>query len=476
MDQVHEAALVALETIGLSQAIPSCIELVTNAGGSLTDQGRLLFPRSLIEDTLAKARRNLVLHGRDPVYDMDLTGTRVHFGTAGAAVHVVDCETREYRESTLVDLYDAARLVDTLEHIHFFQRPMVARDMTDPRELDLNTCYACVAGTKKHIGTSWVDPDHVTEALEMLHWIAGGEDKWRERPFVSMSNCFVVPPLRFAEDACRCLETAVRGGIPVLLLAAGQAGATSPAALAGALAQEVAEVLAGLVYVNLIVPGAPAIFGTWPFISDLRTGAMSGGSGEQAVLMAACAQMANYYDLPGGVAAGMADAKLPDAQSGFEKAYTTVLAGQAGANLVYESAGMQASLLGCSFESYVIDNDMLGAVLRSVRGIEISDDTLSLEAMRDVCVEGPNHFLGHDQTLGLMQKEYVYPDVADRLSPKEWAEQGSSNILERAQRRLNEIMSQHYPDYLPAELDDRIRAEFPIRLAREAMRPGNGRW
>jgi trimethylamine--corrinoid protein Co-methyltransferase len=476
MDRVHEAALVALESIGLAQAIPSCVERVTAAGGTYTDQGRLLFPRSLVEDTVASARRNLVLHGRDPIYDMDLSGTRVHFGTAGAAVHVVDCDTREYRESTLVDLYDAARLVDTLEHIHFFQRSMVARDMSDPRELDLNTCYASVAGTRKHVGTSWVEPDHVHESLKMLHMIAGSEAKWRERPFVSMSNCFVVPPLRFAEDACRCLEAAVRGGMPVLLLAAGQAGATSPAALAGALAQEVAEVLAGFVYVNLIVPGAAAIFGTWPFISDLRTGAMSGGSGEQAVLTAACAQMANYYDLPGGVAAGMADAKLPDAQSGFEKAYTTVLAGQAGANLVYESAGMHASLLGCSFESYVIDNDMLGAVLRSVRGIEITDESLSLEAMRDVCVDGPNHFLGHDQTLGLMQKEYIYPEIADRLSPKEWAEQGSSNILERAQQRLKEVMRKHYPEYIATDLDDRIRAEFPIRLPRDAMRPGNGRW
>ncbi len=112
--------------------------------------------------------------------------------------------------------------------------------------------------------------------------IAGGEDKWRARPFVSQSNCFVVPPLKFAQDACACLELAVHGGMPVLLLSAGQAGATAPAALAGAIVQEVAECLAGLVYVNAIKPGHPAIFGTWCFVSDLRTGAMSGGSPEQA--------------------------------------------------------------------------------------------------------------------------------------------------------------------------------------------------
>ena len=474
--RIHEAALDVLENIGIGDPIPSCVDLVTGAGGRLSDAGRLLFPRALVEDTIAMAARHFVLHARDPRHDMEVWGTKVHFGTAGAAVHIADPVTHEYRDSTLLDLYDIARLVDTLDHIHFYQRSVVTRDIEDPGELDINTTYACLAGTTKHIGTSFVQPEHVDAAVEMLHMIAGGEEAWRARPFVSMSNCFVVPPLKFAEDACRCLESAVRAGMPVLLLAAGQAGATSPAALAGAVVQEVAEVLAGLVYVNLIVPGHPAIFGTWPFVSDLRTGAMSGGSGEQAVLMAACAQMAQFYDLPGGIAAGMTDSKVPDAQSGFEKGYTNALAGLAGANLVYESAGMHASLLGCCLESYVIDNDMLGGVLRTVRGIEVSDENLSIEAMREVCIEGPGHFLGHSQTLELMEADYVYPEIGDRTSPKEWVEQGSTDIIKRARKKTQEILSTHYPDYIPADIDARIRQRLPIRLAREDMAPGGGRW
>ncbi len=476
IERVHHAALDALERIGLADAIPSCVELVTDAGGKLTEDGRLSFPRGLIEDTLAKAARHFVLHGFDARHDIEPAGTKVHFGTAGAAVHMVDALTGEYRESTLVDLYDIARLVDSLEHVHFFQRTIVPRDMTDPRDLDINTCYACVAGTTKHVGTSFVLPEHLEATMEMLHAIAGGEDRWRARPFVSMSCCFVVPPLKFAEDACRCLEAAVRAGMPVLLLAAGPAGATSPAALAGAVVQQVAEVLAGLAYVNLLRPGHPAIFGAWPFVSDLRTGAMSGGSGEQALLMAACAQMAHFYDLPAGVAAGMTDAKLPDAQSGYEKGYTTALSGLAGANMIYESAGMHASLLGNCLESYVIDNDMLGGVLRTVRGIEVTEDSLSLEAMRQVCVDGPGHFLGHPQTLELMEQEYLYPVVGDRSSPKEWIEQGSTSVLDRARLRVAEILSRHYPAHIDPALDAELRRRLPIKLPREVMRSGNGRW
>lgn len=474
--RIHEAALDVLASVGLSQAIPSCVELLTHAGCTMSSEGRMLFPRSLVEDTIAGAARNFILHGRDPVHDMELSGNKVYFGTAGAAVHMVDCDTREYPESTLADLYDIARLVDSLEHIHFFQRSVVARDMTDPRDLDINTAYACISGTTKHVGTSFVLPEHVNEAVQMLHQVAGCEKKWRERPFVSMSNCFVVPPLRFAEDACGCLEAGVRAGMPVLLLAAGQAGATSPAALAGTVVQEVAEVLAGLVYVNAIKPGHPAIFGTWPFVSDLRTGAMSGGSGEQAVLMAACGQMGRHYNLPTGIASGMSDAKLPDAQSGFEKGYSNVLAGHSGANLVYESAGMQASLLGCCFEAFVIDNDMLGGIQRTIRGIEVTDETVSVETMRDVCQAGPSHFLGHPQTMDLMQKDYVYPEISDRSSPKEWGEQGRTDVLQRATTRLTEIMSRHYPQYIEATLDSKLRQQFPIKLPLELMRPGNDRW
>jgi trimethylamine--corrinoid protein Co-methyltransferase len=470
IERIHEAVLTVLETVGFANAIPSCIEACTRVGAELGADGRLRFPRNLVLSTVKNAARHFTLHGQDPKHDMIVQGKRVHYGTAGAAVHVVDVEKREYRESLLQDIYDAARIVDCMDNIHFFQRPMVARDMVDPADLDLNTLYACVMGTSKHVGTSFTVRENVGPALEMLYAIAGGEEKFRARPFVSNSNCFVVPPMKFAEDACGVLEACVAGGIPILLLSAGQAGATAPAAIAGAVVQAVSEVLVGLVYVNALKPGHPAIFGTWPFVSDLRTGAMSGGSGEQALLTAACAQMAQFYDLPGGSAAGMADSKLPDIQSGYEKGITDVMAGLSGLNLVYEAAGMHASLLGFSLESLIIDNDMLGQCLRCVRGIEVSDKALSIEIITDVCLNGPGHYLGHGQTLELMQTEYFYPAVADRYSPKEWAEKGKPDLLQKAIEEKSRILATHFPTHVPRPIDDRLRSRFPnIHLPRKSM-------
>jgi len=468
IDQIHQTALRLLAEVGLGDATESGIEIMTAAGCTLSDTGRLLFPRSLVEDMVAKAGRKFVLHGQDPRHDLEPWEKRAYFGTAGAAVNMVDANG-VYRESTIRDLYDIGRIVDQMEHIHFFQRAVVPRDIPDPFEMDFNTCYAAVMSTTKHVGSSWVHPDHLEASLQMLHAIAGGEDKWRERPFVSQSNCFVVPPMKFAADACKCLEMAVRGGMPVLLLSAGQAGATAPAALAGALAQEVAEVLAGIVYVNAIKPGHPAIFGTWCFVSDLRTGAMSGGSPEQALLSAAAGQMGNFYDLTVGTASGMTDSKVADAQAAGEKALNHALVGNSGANMIYESAGMHASLLGYSLESLVIDNDIIGATQRTIKGIEVNEERLSFETIKDVCLNGPGHFLGSPQTLELMQTEYLYPAIGDRRSPNEWTEQGSQDALQRAAQRVREILAENYPTHVPEAVDEAIRQRYPVKLDRAAM-------
>jgi trimethylamine--corrinoid protein Co-methyltransferase len=468
VEQIHHTALRLLAEVGLGDATESGIEIMTAAGCTLNDAGRLLFPRALVEDTIAKAGRRFPLCGQDPRHDLEPWDKRAYFGTAGAAVNMVDANGT-YRESTIRDLYDIGRIVDAMEHIHFFQRAVVPRDIPDPFEMDFNTCYAAVMSTTKHVGSSWVHPDHLEASLQMLHAIAGGEDKWRERPFVSQSNCFVVPPMKFAADACRCLEVAVRGGMPVLLLSAGQAGATAPAALAGALAQEVAEVLAGLVYVNAIKPGAPAIFGTWCFVSDLRTGAMSGGSPEQALLSAAAGQMGNFYDLTTGTASGMTDSKVADAQSAGEKALNHALVGHSGANMIYESAGMHASLLGFSLESLIIDNDIIGATQRTIKGIEVNEEKLSFETIKDVCLNGPGHYLGSAQTLELMQTEYLYPAIGDRRSPNEWTEQGSTDALQRAAQRVQELLAHHHPSHVPEAIDAAIRQKYPVKLGRAAM-------
>ena len=465
LKKIYDAAIDALEKIGLSDSPKSGILSMTNAGATLDSNGRLKFSRSLVEDMIDASRKDLTLFGREEKFDLNISGKKVFFGTAGAAVHLVDSEKKEYRDSTAIDLYHAAQIAHELENIHFFQRTMVPRDIEDNLEMDINTLYACCAGTTKHIGTSISDPSHVDRCIEFLHLLSGGDKNWGKRPFVSNSNCFVVPPMKFATESCITMEKCIRNGMPILLLSAGQAGATSPASIALTIVQAVAECLAGVVYVNSIEKGHPAIFGTWPFVSDLRTGSMSGGSGEQALLSAGCAQMHHFLGLPGGAAAGISDSKLPDMQAGWEQGISNIMAGLSGLNLVYESVGMHASLLGFSLESLILGNDIIGQVQRCVKGIDVSDESLNIDVIKSVCLDGPGHYLGHEQTLSLMQKEYIYPDLADRKSPKEWIECDKPDLLKKAiEKKKNILKNRMNHPFIDKIIDKNIRKNFNIYI------------
>jgi trimethylamine---corrinoid protein Co-methyltransferase len=155
---------------------------------------------------------------------------------------------------------------------------------------------------------------------------------------------------------------------------------------------------------------------------------------------------------------------------------TAGISAMAGVNLMYEMAGMHASLLGFCLESLLIDNDMLGSINRNVRGIEVTDETLSLDVITDVCLEGPGHYLGSDQTLSMMQTEYVYPLLGNRMSPKEWNEAGKPDILQKAIAKKKMILSTYYPEYIPRDVDEMIRSKHDIRLPREIMELGDPRW
>lgn len=469
IERIHGTSLDVLADYGMADPIPSCRELFLQNGATINSRGRLSIPASLVEEVLVSARREFKLCGYDPVHDIDVTGNRVHFSGSTAAVNVLDINTDVYRESTLTDVYDIARVEDHLANMHFVHRPCIARDMPSAELLDINTAYALMNGTSKHFITSFFEPSHLEAAVKMFDMALPGSVCFRERPVCTIVCAFVVSPLRFAADSCRTFEAAVRCGMPIWAASAGQAGATAPTALAGALVQGNAECLAALVYANLLSPGHPVIFGNWPFVSDLRSGAMCGG-GEMAVMNAAAVQLSHFYGIPVTVGAGVADSKVPDLQAGWERGYSTAMSGLAGGNVIVGAAGGQAALMGFSLESLLIDNDMLGSVLRGVRGIEVNDQTLSYDVIGDV-IDGPGHYLAHDQTLERMASDYVYPEFGNRDSIEVWQERGQEDIRGLAKRAAKEILRNHFPEHIDSLVDAEIRSQFDIRLSRSHMQP-----
>jgi trimethylamine--corrinoid protein Co-methyltransferase len=460
MAAIYAAALRLLEELGMGEVPDRLRADLLAHGATETGQGRVLLPETLVQAAIDQAAKRFVLHGRDPARSIEVGGNRVFFGTGGAAVQTLDLDTGLYRPSTLKDLKDFTRLQDALSNISWFTRCCIATDVPDPFDLDLNTAYALIRHTTKPIATSFTLADHVGPIVEMLDIAAGGAGAFAERPFLKAHISPVISPMRFGADAVDVVYACAHHNIPMSCITAAQAGATAPATLAGFLAQSLAETLASLVMVHCIRPGHPMVFSNWPFVIDLRTGAFSGGSGETAVLNAASAQLSNWLGLPSGVASSMTDAKAIDAQYGMEKGITSLAAALAGGNLIYESSGMTASLLGASFEGFVLDDEMHSHSYRALRGINVSSEDLSFDAICDA-VLGDGHFLGSAQTFAAMERDYFYPTLADRENPKTWAENGAQDAWTVARQKARHILDTHQPDYLSAEQEKAIHARFP---------------
>jgi trimethylamine--corrinoid protein Co-methyltransferase len=211
--------------------------------------------------------------------------------------------------------------------------------------------------------------------------------------------------------------------------------------------------------------------GGMPLVSDLRTGGMIGGTAELALMNAASAQMTHFYGVPVYSSSALTDSKIPDIQAGFEKGLTTAVVALAGAQYNHHSAGMLESMLTVAYEQYIIDDDINGQAMRLVRGLEVTEDSLSLDVIHDVCY-GEGHYLGHPQTLELMNSEYHYPHSVDRSTRDDWEEAGSLDMRERSRQQARDILKNYFPKSISETIDEQLREEFNILLPKEIMRSG----
>ena len=462
---IYEMALRLLAELGMGEVPPVLEKQLLQCGAS--KQGdRVVFPRAMVEKIIAMAASDFVFHGRDPKRSIHVGGNRVFFGTGGAAVQTLDIDSGRYRPSTLRDLYDFTRLQDTLDNVSWFTRCSVATDVPDNLDLDVNTVFALLKGTSKPVATSFTLAEHVDPILRMVDIALGGDGEsgcFADVPFLKAHISPVISPMRYGEDAVDVTMACMEKGIPISCITAAQSGATAPAPLAGFLAQSLAETLASLIMVNVFKPGYPMVFSNWPLVIDLRTGSFVGGGGEISVMNAASAQITNWLNLPSGVASSMTDAKAIDAQYGIEKGISSLAAGLAGGNLIYESSGMTASLLGVSFEAFVLDDEMHSLIYRTMRGVEVNEETLGFDAIC-AAVQGDGHFLGSAQTIASMERDYFYPKIADRDAPVIWDENGRPDVWSRARTKVRQVLSDHHPTYLSPDIEARIRGEFNILL------------
>ena len=462
---IHDASLTVLNKTGMTyeNGLEETVDMLADAGATVDrEMKRIRLPRDLIFEQIAKAPSRVILCARDGKNDLDLTKDKVHLGTGGAAVKILDLETGQPRSSTLKDLYDIGRLVDRLDHIHFFLRPCIPTDIPEA-DYDVNMFYACLKATGKHVMSGVNDEAGLHRIITMAAMLAGGKQKLKAQPFISIITSFAISPLKLCTQSTRIMQECNRQGIPVALSAAPMSGSTSPMTMAGTLTQLHAEQLAGITICQLTHPGAPLLYGGIPGMANMASMGYLGGGVECGMMNAAIHQLAAHIRVPNYNSAGLTDAKLPDAQAGWQKAMTILLGAMGGSNYMHHSAGMLESMLTVAHEQYVIDDEIIGMACKVLKGIEVDADHLALEVIDTVGPAG--NFMMSPHTMQYMRSEYFQGNgVTDRKSRHQWDQGGSMDTRERAKMMVRQILSSEAKSYIPADIDQTLREKFNILL------------
>ncbi len=454
--KVHQTVMRIIEEVGFEVNSETALGLFEGSGARVDrEKRRVCLPQNRVMELIDMAPSEIRLCGQDEKHDILLGGQRVYAGTGGTALYVYHPDTGEKATSTLEDLKRIAKLVDRLDNIHLFMLPTYPNELP-VEQVDVNRFFAGLDKTTKHVMGGVYTPDGVKQVIRMAETVAGSAERLRQRPLISMIACSI-SPLKMDGTYGDLLVPIAKSGIPVACPAEPLCGATSPVTLAGNLTIQTVDSLMGVMLAQIINPGAPVILGSVATNTDLTDLKYLAGSVEMGLLNAAGAQMAQFYKLPFYATGGMTDSKVLDAQSGYESAITGLLCALAGANFIHDAAGLMEFAMTVCYEKYVIDNEILGMVMRAVEGIKVNDDTLAFDLIKQV---GPGgNFVAAKHTRRFMRSEHYQPSLSDRDSRDEWEAKGGKTTWERASQRVEEIIANH--DYsLPAPVRQQVLSEI----------------
>jgi trimethylamine--corrinoid protein Co-methyltransferase len=458
VERIHDTAIRVLEEVGVKVPLPEAVEIYRKGGAKVaSDNQTVKLSLKMIERALSDTPSRVLLCGREESNDLILEKKMVYAGTGGAELNVLDLETKELRKSTIKDVADLAKLVDALDNIDFYIRPVVAQDIPTEK-VDINKYYVSLANTSKHVMGNVYYVDKVKDVIEMAAIIVGSQKELVERPIVSFITSWMLSPLALNQEVTKILIEIVKEKMPVALSSVAITGLTSPVTMAGNLALTHAEQLSGIVLSQLVNPGSPVIYGGCPGVADMRDASFCPGSIERQILNAAISQMSQYIGVPNYNIGGITDSKVSDAQAGYEKAFGICLTALTGSNYIHHAAGRIKD--GVAYEQYVIDNEIIGMAKRIVKGVVVNNESLAFQQIKEVGIGG--NYLDNPHTVRFLRSEFFFPVVSDRNDRTSWEELGSLDTRERARGEAKRILKDHKPLRLSEASDARIRRKFEI--------------
>ncbi len=451
IQQLHDATLEVIETVGVRFPSQKALDILASHGARV-DQAKMVayIPAPVIEKAMAQAPSAYTLAAMDPALDLSLDGNHSYLATDGCGVEIVDPFTGELRRSTKQDVADIARVADYMEEISFHWVPLSAQDCP-PESRSLHELEAIWNVSGKHVQTETIvtEPE-MHAAIEMASLLVGGREELRKRPVLSITQC-TTSPLGQDGGSLEAGLVAAQAGLPVGFMTMASAASTGPVTLAGTLVVGNAEVLAALALLQLAYPGCPVYYAAAQTATDLRTGAYTGGGPADFLFGAATNLLADFYNIPLSMGAYATGAKEPDWQAALDNSLSAFMAVSTLSDMLLGAGLLHGSRI-FSFEQLLLDCEIWSLLHAMFKGIPVDQDSLALEAIRQV---GPGgNYLGSRHTLKNMHSLWQ-PSLLDRRPYSAW-EVKRDGARQWAGEKARRVLQDHRPE----RLDEGIKKEF----------------
>jgi trimethylamine--corrinoid protein Co-methyltransferase len=460
LEAVHQTSLRILEEHGIEFLDNESLSILKSAGADVTSGSNLVrFDRGLVSESIAKAPKEFTLHARNPERNLIMGGNNINFASVASAPNVSDLD-RGRRPGNFEDYCNLLRLCQSFNVVQLIGGYPVEPADIPPSTRHLDAHYAAITLTDRVWHPYSLGKQRISDGLEMIKIARGfisDEQLRREPSLFSIVNSN--SPRRLDGPMLQGLLEMARHGQPVVLTPFTLSGAMAPATVAGALAQQNAEALAGITLIQLVAPGVPCMYGGFTSNVDMKTGAPAFGTPEYTRAAMAGGQLARKYGIPYRSSNACA-ANAVDAQAAYESEMSIWGAVMGYANLVLHGAGWMEGGLVASFEKLVLDAELLQSMSEFLQPIIVNDDTLALDAIAEVQPGG--HFFGATHTLARYESAFYAPILSDWRNFETWREAGALDTARRANAIWKQTLGEFQPPPLDPAIDEALR-EFVAR-------------
>lgn len=448
IQKIHENSMRIMENIGIIFTHQAAKDILSKAGAKV-DGDIVYFPKQMVERELKNVPSSFTMHARNPKKNIEITTQKTAYVGPYGSPFVQDMDNGR-RKGTLEDFINIVKICDTLDNIDIQSHITCEPNDVDVDVRAMTMVYNTLKYSDKPLMGSVYGYEKSKQCIEMAAMVFGGLDAIKDKPVIASIPC-ALTPLSYDDNMTGAIIAYAETGQPQLVNSLSIAGMTAPTTFAGLVSVQNAEILAGIVLAQCVNPGAPIVYSASGSNAEMSNGSLAIGSPEDAVVSLVNGQLAKFYQIPCRISGALSDSKIMDSQAAYESAITLAMAQMAGGNFILHSAGIIETYNCTSYEKLIIDNEIIGYLKRINQGVEVNEETLAYDVIKEVGPRGL--FLTHDHTLDNFRAEFYRPTLSNRQNLDLWKAEGSIPIEKKANAKWKQILNDYVEPALPADLD-----------------------